>query len=122
MPDCGKGVGVPPPGDDRMKAPWRWRPVPSRAIPGLILATTFVILMSLAISTARNVLRGDALAYATAEESVNRAALVAESLLDRHLQQVDGQLSSLTEWLQRGFISPADPERASLALEQLTSH
>lgn len=109
-----------------MKAPWRWRPVPSRAIsraiPGLILATTFVILMSLAISTARNVLRGDTLAYATAEESVNRAALVAESLLDRHLQQVDGQLSSLTEWLQRGFISPADPERASLALEQLTSH
>jgi signal transduction histidine kinase/CheY-like chemotaxis protein len=114
---------VPPSGDDSaVKRLWRWRPVSSRAIPGLILTTTFIILMSLAISTARNVSRGDALAFAGATESVSRAALVAQSLLDRHLMQVDGQLSSLTEWLERGFISPADPERASLALEQLSSH
>ncbi len=114
---------MPPSGDDSsVKRRWQWWPASSRAIPGLILTTTFVILMSLAISTARNVSRGDALAYANAAESVSRAAQVAQSLLDRHLLQVDGQLSSLTEWLQRGFISPADPERASLALEQLTSH
>jgi signal transduction histidine kinase/CheY-like chemotaxis protein len=114
---------LPPSGDDSaVKRLWRWRPVSSRAIPGLILTTTFIILMSLAISTARNVSRGDALAFAGATESVSRAALVAQSLLDRHLMQVDGQLSSLTEWLERGFISPADPERASLALEQLSSH
>lgn len=99
----------------------RWWMVPGRAIPGLILTTTFVILMALAISTARNVSRGDALAEANALESVGRASLVAQSLLDRHLQQADGQLISLAEWLRHGFIAEGDPARASLALEQLTA-
>lgn len=105
-----------------MKTPARWRQFSSRAIPGLILATTFIILMSLAISTARNISRGDALAFIAAEDGVSRAAQMAQSLLDRHFLQVDGRLSSLTEWLDRGFISPADPDRASMALQQLTSH
>ncbi|MEI6160336.1 MAG: ATP-binding protein [Roseococcus sp.] len=100
----------------------RWRGLPPGAIPPLILAATFVILMSLAISTARNISRGDALALASAEAAVTRAADVAQSLLDRHLLQVDGQVASLAEWLERGFITTADPSRASLALEQLTAH
>ena len=93
-----------------------------RALTTLILIATFVILMALAISTARNVLRGDALALAAAEESVTRAANVAQSLLDRHLLQVEGQLTSLAEWLGQGFISADEPMRASSALRQLTAH
>lgn len=104
------------------KKPRLWRLVSSRTIPGLILTTTFIILMSLAISTARNLSRGNALAIAAAEDSVSRAAQVAQSLLDRHFLQVEGRLSSLTQWVEEGFISPSDPDRASLALEQLTSH
>ena len=129
MPPQGEGKGKERSGEHErgdtkppVRLPVAWRLAPSCAIPGLILATSFIILMSLAISTADNISRGDALALATAEESVSRAANVASSLLDRHLLQVDGQLSSLAEWLQRGFISPDDPERASLALEQLTSY
>ncbi len=78
--------------------------------------------MSLAISTARNLSRGEALAVAGAEAAVSRAALVAQSVLDRHFLQVDGQVSGLREWLERGFISTADPQRASLALEQLSTN
>ncbi|UPY34870.1 ATP-binding protein [Sediminicoccus sp. KRV36] len=100
----------------------RWPGIPARAIPALILAATFVILMSLAISTARNISRGEALAVAAAEATVTRSAIVAQSLLDRHLLQVEGQLAGLSDWLQHGFISAADPGRASLALQQLASH
>ena len=93
-----------------------------RAVTALILAASFSLLMALAISTARNVVRGDSLALAQAELTVTRAANVAQSLLDRHLLQVDGQLDSLSEWLVQGFFDAADPERASRALEQLTAH
>jgi signal transduction histidine kinase/DNA-binding response OmpR family regulator len=91
-------------------------------VPAVILAASFVILMSLAISTARNLSRGEALAVAGAEAAVSRAALVAQSVLDRHFLQVDGQVSGLREWLERGFISWTDPARASQALEQLSAH
>ncbi|WP_431305241.1 ATP-binding protein [Sediminicoccus sp. BL-A-41-H5] len=91
-------------------------------MPALILAASFIILMSLAISTARNLSRGEALAVSGAEAAISRAVAVAQSVLDRHFLQVDGQVSGLAEWLEHGFISPADPQRASLALEQLAAH
>jgi signal transduction histidine kinase/DNA-binding NarL/FixJ family response regulator len=91
-------------------------------VPPLILAASFIILMSLAISTARNLSRGEALAVAAADGAISRAVAVAQSVLDRHFLQVDGQVSGLADWLERGFISPADPARASLALEQLSAH
>ncbi|WPB84219.1 hybrid sensor histidine kinase/response regulator [Sediminicoccus rosea] len=91
-------------------------------MPALILAASFIILMSLAISTARNLSRGEALAVAGAEAAISRAVAVAQSVLDRHFLQVDGQVSGLAEWLEHGFISAEDPQRASLALEQLTAH
>lgn len=93
-----------------------------RAVTALILGATFVILMALAISTARNVSRGDALAVASAEEAVTRGANVAQSLLERHLRQVDGQLTSLGEWLGQGFIQASDPQRTSRVLAQMTAH
>lgn len=110
-------------GDNKLTSPpaRHWWSVPGRAIPALILGATFVILMSLAISTARSISRGEALALAAAETAVMRAVNVAQSLLDRHLLQVDGQVASLSDWLDRGFISAGDPIRASLALEQLTA-
>jgi signal transduction histidine kinase/CheY-like chemotaxis protein len=109
---------APPPAGRRR----RWWVVPARAVPALILAASFIILMSLAISTARNLSRGEALAVAGAEAAIARAVTVAQSVLDRHFLQVDGQVSGLAEWLERGFISAADPQRASLALEQLAAH
>lgn len=121
----GISAGVSSKGEDKAgSAPTprrRWS-IPGRAVAPLILAASFVILMSLALSTARNISRGEALAVRAAEEAVRRAADVAQSLLDRHLLQVDGQVSSLSDWLGRGFISREDPARASLALEQLTGN
>jgi len=100
----------------------RWWAIPARVVPALTLAASFVILMSLAIGAARNLTRGEALAVAAAEAAVTRAADVAQSVLDRHFSQVDGQVSGLADWLDHGFISSAEPQRASLALRQLTAN
>jgi len=100
----------------------RKRAIPARAVPALILAASFMILMSLAIGAARNLHRGEALAVAAAEAAVTRAADVAQSVLNRHFLQVDGQVSGLADWLDHGFISSTEPQRASLALGQLTAN
>ena len=92
-----------------------------RGITALILGATFIILMTLAISTARNVSRGDALAFTAAQETVTRAADVAQSVLDRHLLQVDGRLVGLTAWLGQGLVSRQEPTRSSEALLELTA-
>ena len=98
------------------QSPWT-----HRAITALILGATFIILMTLAISTARNVARGDALAVVTAEEAVARAADVAQSVLDSHLRQVDGQLVGLSAWLRQGLVSRQEPARSSEALLELAA-
>ena len=92
-----------------------------RAVTALILGATFMVLMTLSISTARNVSRGDALAVVSAEETVTRAADVAQSVLDRHLLQVDGRLVGLTAWLGAGLVSRQEPTRSSEALMELAA-
>jgi len=92
-----------------------------RAVTALILGATFIILMALAILTARNVSRGETLAVAAAEQAVTRAAAVAQSVLDRHLLQADGQLVGLTAWLRQGLIAQDAPIRSSEALEEFAT-
>lgn len=92
-----------------------------RAITIVILGVTFVILMTLAISTGRNVSRGDALALMAAQQTVTRAADVAQAVLDRHLLQVEGQLVGLTPWLPQGLVLQQEPERSSQTLLELAA-
>lgn len=88
----------------------------------LILGATAVVLLALGLVVARLLWRGELMSMTAAEGVVTRAADVAQSLLNRHLLQVEGQLSSLGELLDQDFLVPDEPERTSRALREMTAH
>lgn len=88
----------------------------------LILGATAAVLLALGLLVARLLWRGELMSVTAAEGVVTRAADVAQSLLNRHLLQVEGQLSSLGELLDQGFLAAQEPERTSRALREMTAH
>ncbi|WP_424813641.1 ATP-binding protein [Roseococcus sp. YIM B11640] len=85
-------------------------------------AATGLLILATCLLAARIVTRGDRLILANTQDTVRNAAEVAQSLVNRHLLQVEGQLSSLGELLDQGFISVAEPERTTRALREMTAH
>jgi len=88
----------------------------------LVVGATLVVLLALGLFVHRMLSRGEQLTVSAAEGVVTRAADVAQSLLNRHLLQVEGQLASLGELLGQGFLDRQDPDRSSNALREMTAH
>ncbi|MBS7812120.1 hybrid sensor histidine kinase/response regulator [Roseococcus pinisoli] len=88
----------------------------------LVLGTTAVVLVAIGLLVGRILSRGEGIAVATAQDIVTRSADIAESLLNRHLLQVEGQLASLGELLSQGFLDGEDAVPTSHVLREMTVH
>ncbi|WP_421993309.1 ATP-binding protein [Roseococcus sp.] len=88
----------------------------------LILGAAALALLALAPFVARLLWRGELMTVSATEDVLTRAADVAESLLNRHLLQVEGQLVSLGELMGQGFLDRDDAGHASPALREMTAH
>lgn len=88
----------------------------------LVVGATAVVLMALGLLVTRMLWRGELMAVTSAEGVVTRAADVAQSLLNRHLLQVEGQIASLGELMGQDFLDAADADRTSRALREMTAY
>jgi signal transduction histidine kinase/DNA-binding response OmpR family regulator len=88
----------------------------------LIIGATTVVLLALGLLVARLLWRGELMSVTAAEGVVTRAADVAQSLLNRHLLQVEGQITSLGELMGQDFLDAGDADRTSRALREMTAH
>ncbi|MDB5412165.1 MAG: histidine kinase [Rubritepida sp.] len=88
----------------------------------VVVGATAIAVVAVGALAARIVTRSEALAIVVAEDIVTRAADVGQSLLNRHLLQAEGQLTSLGQLLAQDFLSASDPDRTSRALREMTAH
>ncbi|WP_165585306.1 ATP-binding protein [Roseococcus sp. SYP-B2431] len=88
----------------------------------LVIVATAAVLLALGVLVARLLWRGELMSVTAAEGVVTRAADVAQSLLNRHLLQVEGQITSLGELMGQDFLDVGDADRTSRALREMTAH